>query len=1477
MQVSPNRFPFVLSLSITRDKLPSIHPTSLISLHALCPLNTHHPFVVAQLKMSNRILTSSEVDSGHPDLVRPSSASGAEESNNSLSFISDVQSAVARIEQRLAQSPSQSSTSFTSSFNPTASASSSTLVAVSASPVIPSFGTTISTPAHTSATTLVTEKVELFERSDRPAMPKPSLSRDVISTTPPPPPLSPSPSYTAQPHAQSQSTHGKISSSCPGISTSIEITSGNTSEQVSAPLLVPPSSIAAVIERFENVLEPKTQPQGQIRPDANPIAPTVEQFEVQVTTDKPRIESSHIIAAPVPSESRAMTVVQAEGAFIVEPSNQSETSESSNASMSTPLNPASSSVVPVIEKHEPQVGDSVPAIEQIHTVQTQLVTSVEQSELASIAKQVTLPTAGPLATPATPSLEKTDNRSESTVENDPAKLDMEVPSVALSVDMLEDQPRAKMPPVQTNLSSVPAVDIVETTTTTISQHNVPFVDFAPAQSISNIDDLVTKITTEPGKILVSPPDGSKDADAPMDPPSDTEQPEMEYDTPVPPPRDLETFAELQNSASYVKIESDTVVDQAQSVGGDKRLQNFSATIATQNNKQVAFSSPVEGENTASNTPWGLQNEGEQLGKANENMDATHLNQGNQDFCSDRLLDQTSKVLKGYSTLVEATGSDEAEVTLSTNEREYGRSFNVPPGHDPWERANFSSKINTHAIEHGETEAIHASGQSRKAGPLSTMPAVEQRPHFCELPTADSTTLRCKFSEGRRCDSPQEPDVSETSDAVIVDTCDEKEVDDFIGIVRESTNLFADDGVVSEVRNDTNSRSHLRFTDVLEEAERLVAAGLKNDFKLLEAKLTNYSESKTPNLVGVPVNNITPEAGLSLEEGHFLAALSAEIARQEMVEDVPDATGIAALAERGTQCMRLTTEKNVGRDAGRSAGSNTTSTGKEDVIKQRMTQGSACIFSGSETIVESSVKTLPDSPVAQASAEESPSTEQDVFQGQKTPSGSTKEYKPATVTSPKIESVATSALTNKVISSDITEASQVTTSRDTVQDTTENKGSVCIKTQLSAPSIGNTRSNMVAAGSILTFPKQEGFKVRTSHQTTIDNESATDTTRSASGSQTSEDDASLQSSTPVRQKLEATGSPVTPDMEENRRITTGRKQTTIDADSCHSLPRGQVSWSLVRQAEPSTVSTNLVQSPRASRPGSSSFGRQIRTPVSPITITHSRMLMNNHRARKSRPDGSPLPSGGESTCSVGSAGQVRGTINLFPNKQSPIIDQASPRLPRFVELSEHEGMEKKVLPSKPPRGSTFAGTVPRTRTAHNSRNLRHNLSSDMSASSTTPPVRPLSPNLSSASVPVGDDKPTTNNRMLRRTLSFSHSRRMTTPSSNISQSPAPHAPFGSNSGRTRLMDALSSPRANGLERRATMSMTAVSAPRPSRSFPRHRPTVPRPFDLVGLALHERAQQTIEEARRRADENERRRRSFKARPMPDFSNPSPKPKK
>lgn len=1449
--------------------------------------------------MSNHIPTSFEIDPDDPDHVHPWSL-GAERSDNSLSFISDVQSAIARIEQRLAQSTSQLST--------TVSAFSSTPAAALAAPTVLPSGITVSTLSRTPAATLVTEKVELFERSGAPAVPNPNLSRDVDFTTPPLPLPSPSASCTAQSHLQqSQSVHERVSSPSSGMNTSPnEKQSGATSKQTLAAPTNFSSSIAAVIERFENVIQPEITSQGQFQLEAKPIAPTVQHFEAEVTTDTPRSELSHIGVTPivravdhfeasVPTKSPTLRVAQVRSASVGDTSRQSESSQSSAAPKNMPLDLASSSVAPVVEKIESQVEVTVPGTEQIHTGQVHVAAFVEQSELISTTKPVTSSTTGSSVTPATSPVEKVDNRVRLIVENEPVESDMEVPSITQSVNMLEDQPQAIISSVQTNLNNVSALDTIKTTNTTTSQHAALFADVAPVQAVSSTEELVREIATESARISIPSTSEGKDADTSTDPPSDTEQSEMESDNRVSTAQYPEAFPKPQNNVCCEAFESDPVSDRARSADSDQSIRKTSAVTSMRDNTQAVLPLSNEEECVASGTSLGLPDEGTPLGKVDENMGASYLNQCAQDLCSNLLNDETSNVLKIDSTLVETNGSDKVEITTSVDETEHERTICTSPDSDLRQRADLSSNISTHTGERAKTEEANAPVRLSRAGPLSIRPGGTQRPPSRVISVTDNTMLPRKLNEAGGDNSSHKQDAalasiplaSEISDVVITDTEDKKEVAGFTRT--EDANSLGAVHVLSEVEDNATSKTQIRFTDVFAEAESLVAAEFKDDLNVVEANATNFSQLKVPTVLGTSVNDSTLEAGLSSEETRFLAALDAEIARQGKLEGSPDAIQTTALAERGTQRLQLTVGLGVGNEDGQSASGHIISTGEKNVTKQSVTQRTAPVLLGGETIFDNSFEALSYSSVAEISAEESQATKQNVFQNQEISSTLSKKGKSTIVKNQKVGSVVTPAVAYNVFPSPLTDTShRITPLRDTVQSTNKNKELAFTESQLSASNTESTTSSktktepdrMVAAGSVYTVPRQEGVEVHMASQTRVDGESTTSTIENVNGKRVSKDNTLMQLSMPTRHQLEATGSPMTPNMEENRRVPREKKQIqrVKIADSCQSSSRNQVSRSLARQAKPTTTSTLVVQSRRASQPSSwRSFERRNSTQASSMTNTQSKISMNSPRARGSRPDGSPLPSGRPSARTPGSGGQTRQTIILLPNEQLTVADRLAPRSARIRELKENEGKDRKVSRSRLLRGSTFAGAVPRARTVRSATNLGHNAPTDITTSPSTPPVRPLSPNLSSASAPVGENSPTADNHILRRTLSFSHLRRMTAPSLNISHSPLPRAPFGSNSGRTRQMNPFSSPSANRLERRATMSMAVVSSPRLSRSFPRHRPTVPQPFDLVGLELHERAQQMIEEARRRADENERRRRAFRARPMPDFSNPIPKPKK
>lgn len=374
------------------------------------------------------------------------------------------------------------------------------------------------------------------------------------------------------------------------------------------------------------------------------------------------------------------------------------------------------------------------------------------------------------------------------------------------------------------------------------------------------------------------------------------------------------------------------------------------------------------------------------------------------------------------------------------------------------------------------------------------------------------------------------------------------------------------------------------------------------------------------------------------------------------------------------------------------------------------------------------------------------------------------------------------------------------------------------------------------------------------------------------------------STPVKPssfQSEILGSPVTPNVEVPVKPSS---QTSEEGDA----------------REGTTMSTRTRLSQRLSR-GSRTFTGSLPTdtskpqrPGSSVTRRGSMLAADDVAEIKNRskalaagvassPPVHPAPGAGRAPRTF-TTGNMRKSFS--PSPRTPSADCTSPRLPRVAELAGNEDREMALSRLRLSRGATFSGTVPHTRTS-----ISHGRTpADVSVSSATPGTHANgSDNDSTASTPVTSSP---KSRLIKRTMSFTHNRRSTmagTPSvqtpSSLTKSPV-RAPFRSNSVRL-VVEASGSPNGKKLDRRATMSLSEPSRARPPKGpnftlppfsppkLPRNKPTVPQPFRLSGLEHHEKSVQQIEEARRRADENERRRRSFKARPMPDFSNPYPKP--
>eukprot|EP00737_Agarophyton_chilense_P000474 gb/GEZJ01000529.1/.p1 GENE.gb/GEZJ01000529.1/~~gb/GEZJ01000529.1/.p1 ORF type:complete len:1060 (-),score=182.42 gb/GEZJ01000529.1/:135-3314(-) len=247
---------------------------------------------------------------------------------------------------------------------------------------------------------------------------------------------------------------------------------------------------------------------------------------------------------------------------------------------------------------------------------------------------------------------------------------------------------------------------------------------------------------------------------------------------------------------------------------------------------------------------------------------------------------------------------------------------------------------------------------------------------------------------------------------------------------------------------------------------------------------------------------------------------------------------------------------------------------------------------------------------------------------------------------------------------------------------------------------------------------------------------------------------------------------------------------------------------------------------------------------PSRASSSGTLSPSSRSAATSPKGlSPLR--GRGTSSVASQQQSRrlslGTSRKFSN------DRKSVKLPRVAELLNARNRDRGS--SSPgdrlPRGSTFNGAPPIGSGAQLGMMRRAGTASS-----------PVTPNNRPKPSPQGVADIGPLNVPLRRTLSFNNNRRATLSPGSLRGAAA----------SSKLQEARGMPGA-GRSRRATLSETGKPPRRPI--------TIPEPFHLTGAELQAKARRQLEEQIRKREEMERRRRVFKARPMPDFSHPSPKP--
>lgn len=368
----------------------------------------------------------------------------------------------------------------------------------------------------------------------------------------------------------------------------------------------------------------------------------------------------------------------------------------------------------------------------------------------------------------------------------------------------------------------------------------------------------------------------------------------------------------------------------------------------------------------------------------------------------------------------------------------------------------------------------------------------------------------------------------------------------------------------------------------------------------------------------------------------------------------------------------------------------------------------------------------------------------------------------------------------------------------------------------------------------------------------------------------------------------TGSAITVEVRDPKKSKAVESEEVLDAaidkqasEKLKTHSKGRLSRHFGRQSRPMTSSAN-VTSGKTPRPFSSSpFMRRS------IAGAESNSMSTSAKGVRKASDGKVVAA--EKNTSV--AGSRRFLRTSLPNGRgqratsTPLrervggVDGMSARLPRVAELSGGEG-DKKLSRPRLQRGSTFTGTVPGSTGRGNGPRVGGKVEESGGGGSASGMARILlSPSSSTASTPAKEVPKTP---MLRRTMSFSHSRRGTSSGSNSTgaRSPSPRPPFGSSSGRSGVERRSESPGTGVVkrfDRRATTSVTGSAGKPPRSGGAGFKATVPRPFDLVGLEMHEKMKREIEERRKRIHESEQRRRAFKARPMPDFSKPSPRPKR
>lgn len=275
-----------------------------------------------------------------------------------------------------------------------------------------------------------------------------------------------------------------------------------------------------------------------------------------------------------------------------------------------------------------------------------------------------------------------------------------------------------------------------------------------------------------------------------------------------------------------------------------------------------------------------------------------------------------------------------------------------------------------------------------------------------------------------------------------------------------------------------------------------------------------------------------------------------------------------------------------------------------------------------------------------------------------------------------------------------------------------------------------------------------------------------------------------------------------------------------------------------------------------------------------------------------------PSVRRSRGSVGSASSKGGHDSDTPSSPTQRSRGSLPRVallgPKNVTTPAHRTRRASsaLAKSNVPRGATFAGNVPRTRSS---------LSGTPGARKQVTPSSPVTPLVKGGNYSDSGDLRRTFSFQTRRSPSTAASRKQVTASSPVTPV-KPLVGVGNNSDPDSVQKTLSfsPPRRSGatstnkprLPLDGVSTKPEVQTP-PPRTSPRRsslssspstsrlsqgvrpRVTIPEPFALSGDRLQKKREKHLEESRRHAAAVETRRHTFQARPMPDFSKPFPRP--